>query len=60
MVYPDGEVLTYKYNLGGLLQSMSGIKDGITYNYLPKTGYNKFERRAYSEVRQWYRDDLGL
>jgi len=47
MVYPDGEVLTYNYNLGGLLQSMSGIKDGITYNYLPKTGYNKFQRRAY-------------
>jgi RHS repeat-associated protein len=47
MVYPDGEVLTYKYNLGGLLQSMSGTKDGITYNYMPQTGYNKFERRTY-------------
>lgn len=47
MVYPDGETLTYDYNVGGLLQKMSGNKDGTNYNYLPQTGYNKFETRIY-------------
>ena len=47
MTYPDGETLTYDYNLGGGLQKMTGIKEGITYNYLKQLGYDKFERRIY-------------
>lgn len=47
MLYPDGEKLTYSYNLGGRLEKMSGVKNGTTYNYLPKTGYDKFEERVY-------------
>lgn len=47
MIYPDGETLTYTYNQGGLLKSMLGIKAGTTYNYLPQTGYDKFEVKIY-------------
>jgi RHS repeat-associated protein len=47
MVYPDGEKLTYNYNVGGLLQNMFGVKSGTTYDYLPQTGYDKFEDRIY-------------
>nr|WP_162945018.1 SpvB/TcaC N-terminal domain-containing protein [Flavisolibacter nicotianae] len=47
MIYPDGETLTYHYNLGGMLQNMSGVKGGTTYNYLPQLGYDKFEKKVY-------------
>ncbi|MEJ7768133.1 MAG: SpvB/TcaC N-terminal domain-containing protein, partial [Chitinophagaceae bacterium] len=47
MVYPDGETLTYNYNVGGLLQKMSGVKGGNTFNYLKQLGYDKFETRIY-------------
>lgn len=47
MLYPDGEALTYNYNVGGLLRSMSGIKSGTTYNYMPQAGYDKFEKKVY-------------
>ncbi|MDQ6889881.1 MAG: hypothetical protein M3Z56_06365, partial [Bacteroidota bacterium] len=47
MVYPDGETLTYNYNVGGTLQNMAGIKNGTTYNYLPQLGYDKFEKKVY-------------
>ena len=47
MIYPDLEKLSYNYNVGGLLNRMSGIKGSTTYNYLTKKGYDKFEQRVY-------------
>ena len=47
MIYPDVEKLTYNYNVGGLLNKMSGIKGSRTYNYLSKKGYDKFEQRVF-------------
>lgn len=47
MIYPDMEQLTYNYNAGGMLQSMSGVKNAITYNYLVKKSYDKFEQRVF-------------
>ncbi len=47
MLYPDGERLTYNYNVGGLLKDMSGVKSGTVYNYLPQAGYDKFEAKVY-------------
>jgi RHS repeat-associated protein len=47
MTYPDQEKITYNYNLGGLVKSMSGLKGGISYNYLLKKGYDKFEQRVF-------------
>ncbi len=47
MIYPDQETLTYNYNLGGLLHSFSGQKDGTDYDYVKQLGYDKFEQRVY-------------
>lgn len=47
MVYPDGEVLTYTYNAGGLLNTMFGEKDSTVYNYVDQLGYDKFEDRVF-------------
>ncbi len=47
MIYPDGEELTYTYNVGGLLHSMGGVKEGTDYPYLTQLGYDKFEQRVY-------------
>lgn len=47
MTYPDGEKVTYTYNTGGLLQSMSGKKKAEQYNYVTQLGYDKFEQRVF-------------
>jgi RHS repeat-associated protein len=47
MTYPDGEVVTYHYNKGGNLSSMSGVKLGSTYKYVDQVGYDEFEDRTY-------------
>jgi len=50
MTYPDGEVLTYHYNAGGLLQDASGLKGGYHYNYLKRMEYDKFEQRKFVDL----------
>ncbi|HTJ51903.1 MAG TPA: RHS repeat-associated core domain-containing protein [Cyclobacteriaceae bacterium] len=47
MTYADGEAVTYTYNSGGLLRSMSGKKKGATFNYVNQLGYDKFEQRVF-------------
>ena len=47
MTYPDGETVTYNYNAGGLLQSMSGKKQSDKYDYVTQLGYDKFEQRVF-------------
>jgi len=47
MIYPDKEELTYKYNTGGLLNRLDGIKRGTDYCYVKQLGYDKFEQRVY-------------
>ncbi len=49
LIYPDGEVLTYLYNSGGLAQSVSGKKGDYVYPYLKALTYDKFEQRVYME-----------
>ncbi|MDP4252065.1 MAG: SpvB/TcaC N-terminal domain-containing protein, partial [Bacteroidota bacterium] len=49
MVYPDGENLTYNYNVGGSLLNMTGVYNGTTYNYLTQMGYDKFETRVFMQ-----------
>jgi RHS repeat-associated protein len=46
MTYPDGEVLSYRYNSGGLVDSATGAKDAFTYPYLTRLDYDKFEQRV--------------
>jgi RHS repeat-associated protein len=47
MTYADGEKVSYTYNQGGLLRSMSGKKKNASYNYVSQLGYDKFEQRAF-------------
>ena len=47
MIYPDSEVITYNYNLGGQLQSMSGNRQGQDYTYVKQLGYDQFEQRVF-------------
>ena len=47
MIYPDGETLTYNYNLAGLFSGLSGTKGNYTYPYVNTVGYDKFEQRCY-------------
>ena len=47
MVYPDGEVLTYSYDSGGMMRAASGVKEGRTYAYVNRLEYDKFGERAF-------------
>ncbi|MFI6024521.1 DUF5615 family PIN-like protein [Amycolatopsis magusensis] len=49
MTFPDGELLTYGYNSGGLVETASGVKGKYTYQYLKKLEYDRFEQRALQE-----------
>ena len=47
MTYPDGEVVDYRYNRAGNLQSMQGKKESHTYDYIKQLAYDEFEQRKY-------------
>jgi RHS repeat-associated protein len=46
MTYPDGEVVSYQYDLGGQLFAMAGNKDGTPYPIIDSIFYDKFASRA--------------
>ncbi|MEN3304441.1 MAG: hypothetical protein V7603_643 [Micromonosporaceae bacterium] len=46
MTYPDGEVLSYHYDSGGLVDGATGVKGGFTYPYLARLDYDKFAQRV--------------
>jgi RHS repeat-associated protein len=50
LTYPDGEVLTYRYDSGGLLRQATGQKGPNTYHYIRRLEYDKFEQRAFVEA----------
>ena len=43
LTYPDGEVLTYGYDEGGLLETASGAKQGRDYHYLIDLAYDHYD-----------------
>ena len=45
MTYPDGEVLTYGYDSGGLLTSATGVLTPATTNYIQHIYYDMFGKR---------------
>lgn len=47
LTYPDGEVVTHRYDAGGLLRELSGVKGGNRYSYVRRLEYDKFLERAY-------------
>jgi RHS repeat-associated protein len=50
LTYPDGEVLTYQYDAGGLVKQASGVKGPFTYNYINRLEYDRFQQRAFLET----------
>ena len=47
MTYPDGEVLTYAYDSGGLVRAASGVKLGVKAPYVQRLEYDEFGQRAF-------------
>ncbi|HTI91719.1 MAG TPA: SpvB/TcaC N-terminal domain-containing protein [Puia sp.] len=47
MIYPDSEIVSYTYNLGGLLLSMNGNRSGQVTTYVQQLGYDQFESRLF-------------
>jgi RHS repeat-associated protein len=46
MTFPDGEVLSYAYDSGGLVRSATGTKGEFSYPYLERLDYDKFGQRV--------------
>jgi len=46
MTYPDGEVLSYVYNTGGLLKQAYGMKRANRYDYVKTLLYDEFGQRT--------------
>jgi RHS repeat-associated protein len=46
MTYPDGELVTYTYDAGGLVNSVAGTRKGTTTNYVTGIQYNELEQRT--------------
>jgi len=49
LVYPDGELLVYTYDEGGLLASAYGQSKGETYQYIKGILYDEFGQRTLAE-----------
>ena len=48
LTYPDTEVVTYRYDAGGRVRAVSGVKAGTTYQYVNRLEYDKFDDRAFA------------
>ncbi|MBO7493012.1 MAG: hypothetical protein J6T87_02575 [Bacteroidales bacterium] len=46
MTYPDGEVVHYDYNRGGILKRVTCNKNGVSSEYIRDIRYNKFELKT--------------
>ena len=64
ITYPDGEKVSYDYNLGGMLKSVIGDKNGDTYKYIEEIRYNPFEQKEAvfygNGTRAYYKYDVLL
>lgn len=47
LTYPDGEEVSYAYNVGGNLQSMTGTGIGDQVDYIKRIDYDLYEQRTY-------------
>ena len=47
VTYPDGEVVSYKYNNGGILKNMRSVKSTQSFKFVNDVHYDKFEKRTY-------------
>jgi len=49
ITYPDGEVVTYGYDAGGQVKTVSGEHNGLTTTYVADIAYDPFGQRTYIE-----------
>jgi len=49
LVYPDTEALSYRYDSGGMVRQVTGVKGPNTYAYVTRLEYDKFGQRAFVE-----------
>lgn len=49
MTYPDGEILSYSYDSGGMVRAASGAKGNDSYHYVNRLEYDKFGQQAFVE-----------
>ena len=47
ITYPDREVVTYGYDAGGQVCSVTGDHDGEDYTYVANIGYDEYGQRVY-------------
>ncbi|WP_433006654.1 RHS repeat domain-containing protein [Treponema socranskii] len=47
ITYPDREVVTYGYDAGGQVCSITGVRDGQNYTYVADIGYDEYGQRVY-------------
>lgn len=47
MAYPDGEEVSFSYDLGGNLNRISGMVSDHPYNYIERLDYDYYEQRAF-------------
>ena len=49
ITFDDGEVINYRYNHGGQIESVTGTRSGTNFNYVTEIGYDEFAQRVYIE-----------
>lgn len=59
VTYPDGEVLNYGYDTGGMLASAVGQKQGRPHPYLAQQQYDKFGLRVQSQLANGIATSFG-
>jgi len=47
VTYPDGEVVSYAYDSGGMISAITGVKGTITYPYTLRQEYDEFFARRF-------------
>jgi len=47
IVYPDGEEVSYQYDYGGNVTSVTGKNQGVSFTYVEKIGYDEWGQRVY-------------
>ncbi|MCP4542719.1 MAG: hypothetical protein GY832_36820 [Chloroflexi bacterium] len=50
VTYPDGELVSYGYDSGGLNASVAGNKAGVAYPYILRQEYDKFLARRFQKT----------
>ena len=49
ITYPDGEEVSYGYDYGGNVTSVTGHNRGTNFTYVEKIGYDEYAQRVYIE-----------